>query len=151
MCKTFWTPPTFHSNHAHLVLMHCGKFLGFSNKETNSKSTITDSVATYSWNFIHLIVRPITAWTGITLAVRAMPPFLAGLQGGGGCAPGAPLWFLYLCLPFFNMHSWYVRFWGWHKVHCVNLIYGQIIKIQCNLDYPDLVYMEPRLSRLAWD
>ena len=23
--------------------------------------------------------------------------------------------------------------------------------LQCNLDYPDLIYPEPRLSRLAWD
>ena len=37
------------------------------------------------------MVRSITAYTDIALAVGALAPFLAGWGGGGVRAPGAPL------------------------------------------------------------
>ena len=91
--ESFWTMPTFHWNHAHFALLmllgHSGKsFLVCSNAETNGKSIRTDFIATYSWNFIwYLIVWPIIAWTGMVLAVGALPPFPAGW---GGMCPRWP-------------------------------------------------------------
>ena len=54
--------------------------------ETNDKSTRTDFVATYSWNFMrYLIVRPSTAWW---LWLRGYPP--SKLIRGGHVPPVPP-------------------------------------------------------------
>ena len=83
------------------------EFLGCSNKEMNGR---TDSVATYSWNFIwYLIVRPITARTGIALAVGALPPFLVGW---GGTYPR----FLRLCYKLSVQTVQFVRLFHWASV-----------------------------------
>ena len=103
--EIFWIPPTFHWNHAHLTLVmlldHCGKsFFGCSKEDMNGRLTTTDFVHTYSWNFIwYLIIRLITAWTGIALAMGALPtpppPFPAG-WGGGGTRASPPCSYAYV-------------------------------------------------------
>ena len=75
MREKFWTMPTFYWNCAHLALLvvlgHCS----------------IDFVATYFeiLFYMYLIVRPITAWTGMALAV-------------GTCVPGAYPIPRFLCL-----------------------------------------------------
>ena len=73
---------------------------------SNSKSIRIDVVATYSRNSIwYFIVRPISACTGIALAVGALAPAPSLLVGGGGGGggggaprhvPPVPPWFLSL-------------------------------------------------------
>ena len=95
------------------------EFLGCSNEEMNGKSIRTDFVATYFSSFI-MISHGQTYYhsiTGIALAVGALSrlALLAGLGGGGECAPGTPPisalrikceFLVYLTVNKFTYHLW---------------------------------------------
>ena len=35
--------------------------------------------------------------------------------------------------------------------HILNQTYKMYMQVQCNFDYPDLIYPEPQLFELSWD